>query len=132
MNGKGCYMNNKKQKFFESLSVQLNSYIEAEKVIDQFISNDMDAFQGKRLFQHALGNTDSDMEAVFDRIVKAYKDAAGCGYGVRAFGLMKSMHDHLTNLFNEFSSYQDEKMPDEMNLVMGSLQSRCIGSFKSS
>ena len=30
---------------------------------------------------------------------------------------MKSMHDHLTNLFNEFSSYQDEKMPDEMNLV---------------
>ncbi len=117
MNGKGCYMNNKKQKFFESLSVQLNSYIEAEKVIDQFISNDMDAFQGKRLFQHALGNTDSDMEAVFDRMVKAYKDAAGYGYGVRAFGLMKSMHDHLTNLFNEFSSYQDEKMPDEMNLV---------------
>lgn len=41
-------MNNKKQKFFESLSVQLNSYIEAEKVIDQFISNDLDAFQGKK------------------------------------------------------------------------------------
>lgn len=50
MNGKGCYMNNKKQKFFESLSVQLNSYIEAEKVIDLFISNDMDAFQGKDYF----------------------------------------------------------------------------------
>ena len=110
-------MNNKKQKFFESLSVQLNSYIEAEKVIDQFISNDLDAFQGKRLFQHALGSTDSDMEAVFERIIKAYKDAAGYGYGVRAFGLMKSMHDHLIGLFNELSSYQAEKMPDEMNLV---------------